>query len=139
MNKVILIGTTSAAPELRYTQGGQAVLNLRVETREEWTDKSGVKKESKTWHHVVVWGKRGEELSVLPEGTHVVIEGKLQTSSYEKNGEKRYKTDINAQSVDTPFFHSSTPQTPPAGNQIPFGAPPQDAFGTAGIEPMDIY
>jgi single-strand DNA-binding protein len=133
MNKVILIGIVSAAPELRYTQGGQAVLNLRVETRKEWIDrKSSEKKESKTWHSVTVWGKRGEELAAyLAEGTHVIVEGELQNSSYEKNGEKRYKTEINASSVEAPFVQAPQVAQVQPGNPIPFGAPTNPFVGTS--------
>src|SRR4029077_2161790 len=60
VNKVILIGNLGANPELRYTQGQQAVANLRLATTEKWTDKNGQKQEATEWHRVVVWGKQAE-------------------------------------------------------------------------------
>ncbi len=64
VNKVILIGNLGANPELRYTQGGQAVANFRIATNEKWNDKNGQTQERTEWHRVVVWGKLAElELS----------------------------------------------------------------------------
>src|SRR5947207_883417 len=60
VNKVILVGNLGANPEMRFTQGGQAVANLRIATSERWTDKSGQKQETTEWHRVVVFGKQAE-------------------------------------------------------------------------------
>jgi single-strand DNA-binding protein len=102
MNKVILVGNLGADPELRFTQGDQAVLNVRMATTETWVDRDGAKKERTDWHNVTIWGKRGEALAkILVKGSKLLIEGRIQTSSYEdKNGEKRYKTEINATNVE---------------------------------------
>jgi single-strand DNA-binding protein len=101
MNKVLIVGNLGADPELRFTQGGQAVLNLRVATTESYLDKSGARQERTDWHSVVVWGKRGEALSkTLGKGSGVFVEGALRTSSYDgKDGQKRYKTEIIAADV----------------------------------------
>lgn len=101
LNKVMLLGNIGADPELRFTQGGQAVLNLRVATSESYLDKDRNRKERTDWHSVVVWGKRGEALSkFLKKGSSVFIEGSLRTSSYDdRDGNKRYKTEIVAGNV----------------------------------------
>ena len=100
INKVFIAGNICAAPELRTTQGGTAVLNLRIATNESFAGKDGTKQERTEFHSVVVWGAFGEALSkFLTVGQAVTVEGSLRTSSYEKNGEKRYKTSIVAQSV----------------------------------------
>lgn len=100
LNKVMLLGNLGADPELRFTQGGQAVLNLRLATTESYLDKDRVRKERTDWHSVTVWGKRGEALSkILGKGSNLFIEGRIQTSSYEKDGQKRYKTEIVANNV----------------------------------------
>lgn len=101
MNRVILFGNLGADPELRYTNGGQAVLNLRLATTESYLDKDRVRKERTDWHSVTVWGKRGEALSkILSKGSSLLVEGSLRTSSYDdKEGVKRYKTEVSATNV----------------------------------------
>jgi single-strand DNA-binding protein len=101
LNRVMLLGNLGADPELRFTQGGQAVLNLRLATTESYLDKDKVRRERTDWHNVVVWGKRGEALGkILSKGSTIFIEGSLRTSSYDdKEGNKRYKTEINANNV----------------------------------------
>jgi single-strand DNA-binding protein len=101
LNRVMLLGNLGADPELRFTQGGQAVLNMRLATTESYLDKDRVRKERTDWHNVVVWGKRGEGLAkVLTKGSTIFIEGSLRTSSYDdRDGNKRYKTEVIAQNV----------------------------------------
>jgi single-strand DNA-binding protein len=101
LNRVMLLGNLGADPELRFTQGGQAVLNMRLATTESYLDKDKVRRERTDWHSVVVWGKRGEALAkILTKGSSVFIEGSLRTSSYDnKEGQKVYKTEINANNI----------------------------------------
>lgn len=101
LNRVMLLGNLGADPELRFTQGGQAVLSLRLATTESYLDKDKVRRERTDWHTVVVWGKRGEALSkILGKGSSLFIEGSLRTSSYDdRDGNKRYKTEIIANNV----------------------------------------
>ncbi len=100
LNKVMLLGNLGADPELKMTQGGQAVLKLRLATTETYLDKNQTRQERTEWHSVTLWGKRGEALAkFLTKGDRIFVEGALRTSSYEKNGEKRYSTEINATNV----------------------------------------
>ena len=101
LNRVMLLGNLGADPELRFTQGGQAVLNLRIATTETYLDKDKVRKERTDWHNVVVWGKRGEALAkILGKGSSIFVEGSLRTSSYDdRDGNKRYKTEVVASNV----------------------------------------
>jgi single-strand DNA-binding protein len=101
LNRVMLLGNLGADPELRYTQGGSAVLNMRIATTETYLDKDRVRRERTDWHNVVVWGKRGEALrKILTKGSSVFIEGSLRTSSYDdRDGNKRYKTEIHANNL----------------------------------------
>src|SRR3954470_24218704 len=101
LNRVMLLGNLGADPELRFTQGGQAVLNMRLATTESYLDKDKVRKERTDWHNVVVWGKRGEALAkILAKGSSVFIEGSLRTSSYDdREGNKRYKTEVIANNI----------------------------------------
>ena len=100
LNRVLLLGNLGADPELRVTAGGQAVLKLRLATNESYVDKNNVRQERTEWHRVTVWGRRAEALGkFLQKGDSLFVEGRLQTSSYEKNGEKRYSTDIVASNI----------------------------------------
>src|SRR5437868_6544315 len=100
LNKVMLLGNLGADPELKMTQGGQAVLKLRLATTETYLDKNQTRQERTEWHSVTMWGKRGEALSkFLQKGDRIFVEGGLRTSSYEKNGEKRYSTEIHATNI----------------------------------------
>jgi len=100
LNKVMLLGNLGADPELKMTQSGQAVLKLRLATTETYLDKNQTRQERTEWHSVTMWGKRGEALAkFLTKGERIFVEGSLRTSSYEKNGEKRYSTEINATNI----------------------------------------
>lgn len=100
VNKVILIGRLGADPEVRYTSNGGAVANFRLATNETWVDKSGQKQERTEWHKVVVWGKLGELCGqYLTKGRQAYVEGRLQTKEWEKDGTKRYTTEVVAQNI----------------------------------------
>lgn len=100
MNKVFLYGRLGQDPELRYTQSGNAVCNLSVATSKSWVDKSGQKQSATEWHRVVVWGKTGDNCAkYLAKGREVIIEGELQTRSWDDNGTKKYTTEIVASTV----------------------------------------
>lgn len=100
LNKVMLLGNLGADPELRVLPGGQAVLKLRLATNESYLDKNQVRQERTEWHRVTVWGRRAEALAkILNKGDSMFVEGRISTSSYEKNGEKRYSTEVVATNV----------------------------------------
>ena len=102
LNRVMLLGNLGADPDLRFGQGADnAVLRLRLATTESYFDKrSNERKERTDWHNVVVFGKRGEALQkILQKGSTIFVEGRLQTGSYEKEGQKHYRTDIIATNV----------------------------------------
>jgi single-strand DNA-binding protein len=134
MNKVILLGNLGADPELRYTANGQPVLHLRIATNESWLDKNRESQERTEWHTVVIWGPRGEALSkILTKGSSVLVEGGLRTSSYDKDGIKRYKTEIVARDV---FLTGRRPTTssPATGDDdvLRMTPPPSHANGKSG-------
>ncbi len=100
LNRVMLLGNLGADPELKVTPGGQAVLKLRLATTETYLDRNNVRQERTEWHRITLWGKRGEALGkFLAKGDRIFVEGRLQTSSYEKNGEKRYSTEVVATNI----------------------------------------
>lgn len=100
LNKAMCIGNLCEDPNLRHTAGGEPVLNMRIAINETFIDRSGEKREKVEYVSIVVWGKRGEGLAkFLRKGMKIFVEGKIQTSSYEKDGIKRYKTEVNAHNV----------------------------------------
>ena len=100
INKAILIGNLGSDPELRQTQGGKDVCNFRMATSEKWTDQGGESQERTEWHRVVVWGKLATVCAqYLAKGRRVYVEGKIQTRTYDKEGQTHYATEINASTV----------------------------------------
>jgi single-strand DNA-binding protein len=101
LNKVMLLGNLGADPELRFTQGATAVLNLRLACSESYLDRNREKQERTEWVNVVIWGKRAEALSkFLRKGSRIFVEGGLRTSSYEdRDGNERRKTEVNATNI----------------------------------------
>ncbi len=101
MNIVIFGGHLGADPETRYTQGGQAVMTMRIAASEKWKGKDGQQQERTEWISAVLWGARAEALGkILSKGDALVVQGRLQTRSWEdKDGNKRYTTEINVSDV----------------------------------------
>lgn len=100
VNRVTVVGNLGGDPEVRFTPGGQAVCNFSVATSESWKDKDGSKKERTEWHRIVVWGKLAELCGEhLKKGRQCYVEGKLQTRDFEKDGVKKYVTEIVAREV----------------------------------------
>lgn len=134
LNRVMLLGNLGADPELRVTQGGQAILKLRIATSESYLDKSNTRQERTEWHSVTMWGKRGEALSkFLTKGDRIFVEGKLSTSSYEKDGEKRYRTEVVATNIILNGRGEEKPReredAPPPRRAARGAPPPRDDFG----------
>lgn len=97
LNKVQLIGNLGKDPELKYTPSGVAVATFSIATSESWKDQDGNQQEKTEWHNIVAWRKLAEICGeYLKKGKKVYIEGKMQTRNYEKDGIKRYVTEIVA-------------------------------------------
>lgn len=96
INKVILVGLVGQDPETRYLPNGGAVTNLSLATSEHWTDKqTGAAVEKTEWHRVVFFGKIAEIAGeYLRKGSQCYVEGKLTTREWEKDGIKRYTTEV---------------------------------------------
>jgi single-strand DNA-binding protein len=98
VNKVILIGNLGADPEIRRTQDGRPIANLRIATSETWRDKAtGERREKTEWHRVVIFSEglcRVAE-QYLKKGSKVYIEGALQTRKWQdQQGQDRYSTEV---------------------------------------------
>lgn len=135
VNKVILVATLGADPETRFLPSGGAVTNARMATSESWKDKqTGERQEKTEWHSVVFFNRLAEIAGeYLKKGSKVYIEGSLRTREWEKDGVKRYSTEIVAselqmldskpagepqqrpqQSGQTPGQRARQPAPPPA-------------------------
>lgn len=144
VNKVILVGTCGQDPEVRHLQNGNAVTNLSLATSEQWTDKqTGQKVEKTEWHRVVLFGKVAEIAGeYLRKGSQVYIEGKLQNREWEKDGIKRYSTEIVVDMQGTMQLLGGRPDGNQGskkddrtdGNQnVPRQKPPQNQQETSGF------
>ena len=103
LNKVCLIGNLGADPEERNTNNGNKVVNFTTATNETWKDKStGEKREKVEWHRIVIWneGIGGIAMRYLHKGSKIYLEGQLQTRSWEKDGVKRYTTEVVLQNFN---------------------------------------
>jgi single-strand DNA-binding protein len=105
VNKVILIGNLGKDPEIRRTQDGRPIANLRVATTESWRDKtSGERREKTEWHSVVIFNEglcRVAE-QYLKKGAKVYIEGQLQTRKWQgQDGQDRYTTEVVLQGFNS--------------------------------------
>ena len=98
VNKVILIGNLGADPEIRHTQDGRPIANLRVATSDSWRDKSsGERRERTEWHRVVIFNENLAKIAeqYLKKGAKVYLEGQLQTRKWEdQSGQERYTTEV---------------------------------------------
>ena len=98
VNKVILIGNLGRDPEVRRMGSGDAVVNLRIATSENWRDRqSGERKERTEWHSVVIFNENLAKVAeqYLKKGSKVYIEGQLQTRKWtDQSGQERYTTEV---------------------------------------------
>ena len=100
-NQAIIMGNLTRDPELRNTPSGQAVASFAVATNRVWQDGTGERKEAVEYHEIVAWGKLGELASqYLAKGRKVMVVGRLQTQSWEKDGVKRQRTEIVASDIN---------------------------------------
>lgn len=105
VNKVILIGNLGADPEIRRTQDGRPIANLRIATSDSWRDKNtGERRERTEWHRVVVFNEGLCKVieQYVKKGSKVYIEGALQTRKWtDQNGQERYSTEVVLQGFNS--------------------------------------
>ena len=131
-NKVIALGNLGRDPELKDV-GSSQVCEFSIAVNESYKDRDGNRKESVEWIKVVAWGKLAELCGkYLSKGRQAFIEGKLRTRTYEKDGEKRYATEIVA--ADVQFLSSGQQTSQPQGGG---GPPPAPNFEPSQDGPDD--
>ena len=110
VNKVILVGNLGADPEIRRTQDGRPIANLRIATSESWRDKNtGERKEKTEWHRVVIFNEGLCKIAeqYLKKGSKVYLEGALQTRKWQdKDGQDKYSTEVVLQGFNSRAHHA---------------------------------
>jgi len=135
VNKVILVGNLGADPEIRRTQDGRPVANLRVATSESWKDKTtGERREKTEWHRVVIFNENLCRIAeqYLKKGSKVYLEGSLQTRKWQdQSGQDRYSTEVVLQGFRGELTLLDRAGGAGAGNDV--GAPESGGeFGSPG-------
>jgi single-strand DNA-binding protein len=138
VNKVILIGNLGADPEIRRTQDGRPVANLRLATSESWKDKTtGERKEKTEWHRVVIFNENLCRIAeqYLKKGSKVFIEGALQTRKWQdQSGQDRYSTEVVLQGFrgELTLLDRAGSAGSGGGGGGDFGADEGSDFGSSG-------
>jgi len=105
VNKVILVGNLGADPEIKRTQDGRPIANLRIATSESWRDRaSGERKEKTEWHRVVIFSEGLCKIAeqYLKKGSKIYLEGQLQTRKWtDQSGAERYSTEVVLQNFNS--------------------------------------
>jgi single-strand DNA-binding protein len=140
LNKAFVFGNLTRDPELRSLPSGIQVASFSVATNRVWKDKDGAKQENAEFHNIVVFGRQAEtSAQYLKKGSSVLIEGRMQTRSWESEGQKKYRTEIVADRVQfgprasgagAPQVSNEGSQAEPKGDSIEY--PEED------INPDDI-
>ena len=131
VNKVILVGNLGNDPETKYTQGGMAVTKVSLATTSVRKDKEGNTQERTEWHRVTFFGKLGEIAGeYLRKGSQVYVEGSIRYSETEKDGVKRYFTDIIVDEMQMLGGRSEGGAS--GGEQRPARAPRESSGGGGG-------
>ena len=139
VNKVILIGNVGADPEIRRTQDGRPIANLRIATSETWRDRnSGERKEKTEWHTVVVFNEGLCKVveQYVKKGAKLYIEGALQTRKWQgQDGQDRYTTEVVLQNFNSTLVLLDRPGSGPgmgAGGMQEDDYPSYTAGGDSG-------
>lgn len=100
LNKALLYGNLTRDPELRALPSGMNVVNFSIATNRTFKDRDGKKQEQTDFHNVVVFGRQADTVNqYLKKGSSVFVEGRMQTRSWEKEGQKMYRTEVVADRV----------------------------------------
>ncbi|MBK1732899.1 single-stranded DNA-binding protein [Thiococcus pfennigii] len=146
LNRVELIGHLGTDPELRYTQGGDAVATLSIATNEAWTDKqTGEQQEQTEWHRVVLWRRLAEIANEYArKGSRIYVAGPLKTRKWQdQQGQDRYTTEVQGRDLlllDPPAGRGDRTAPAPAGGASAPSRPrrPQYGPGVPAQAPADF-
>ena len=114
MNKVIMIGHMACDPETRYTSGGKSVCTFRIAVNRRFVNAQGVREAD--FFPVVAWQSTGELVQkYLKKGDRMAVHGYLQSRSYDKDGQRRYITEIIADEVEFLNYRTGAADAPEQG------------------------
>ncbi len=100
LNKAMVFGNLTRDPEMKALPSGMSVCSFSLATNRVYNDRDGKRQESTDYHNIVVFGKQAETVSkYLTKGSSAYVEGRLQTRSWDKDGQKQYRTEIVADRV----------------------------------------
>lgn len=120
LNVAIIAGNLTRDPELKVLPSGQSVCNFSLATNRVYTDKDGNRKEEVEYHNVVLFGKQAENTAkYLTKGSQALVEGRIQTRSWEADGQKHYRTEI-------------------IGDRIQFGSKSSSETDSEEVKPSDV-
>jgi single-strand DNA-binding protein len=123
LNKVFIIGNLTRDPELKALPSGIKVCSFGIATNRNFKDKDGNRKDATEFHNIVVFGRVAElSAQYLKKGSQAYIEGRLQTRSWEQNGEKKYRTEIVAETVQFGNRPGAGGSSAGAGSSAPVSA-----------------
>jgi single-strand DNA-binding protein len=132
VNKVILVGNLGADPEVRRTQDGRPIVNLRVATSDTWRDKAtGERRERTEWHRVVIFSEGLAKVAeqYLKKGSKVYLEGALQTRKWQdQSGQDRYSTEVVLQGFNSQLTMLDRAGGGERSEPVDFGSPGPTAF-----------
>ncbi len=139
-NQAIIMGNLTRDPEMRNTPSGQNVASFAVATNRQWQDPSGERKEAVEYHEIVAWGKLAELASqYLSKGRKVLVVGRLQTQSWEKDGVKRQRTEIVANDISFLDGRGDALAGAPSAPSAPAASKPADTVvQDLGDEPINL-
>lgn len=135
VNKVILVGNLGADPEIRRTQDGRPIANLRVATSESWRDRnSGERRERTEWHRVVIFNEGLCKIAeqYLRKGSKIYLEGQLQTRKWQdQSGQDKYSTEVVLQGFNSSLTMLDGRSDSQASSGGGFGDSPQESGQSA--------
>ncbi len=136
LNKAFLYGNLTRDPEIRALPSGQQVASFSLATNRTYKNKEGAKQEQVEYHNIVAFGKQADVIAqYLKKGRPVFIEGRIQTRSWEKDGEKKYRTEVVVENFQ---FGPSAPGGPRGDSGESGSYQPKAKATPAGDKSEDI-
>ncbi|MAZ56217.1 single-stranded DNA-binding protein [bacterium] len=115
INKAMVYGNLTRDPEMKSLPSGTQVCSFSLATNRVYNDRDGNRQEQADYHNIVVFGKQAENSAkYLNKGSSAYVEGRMQTRSWEKDGQKHYRTEVVADRVQ--FGPKSSGGGAPANN-----------------------
>lgn len=130
LNKALVYGNLTRDPELRSLPSGIQVASFSIATNRVWKDKNGAKQESVDYHNIVVFGRQAELVTqYLRKGSSALVEGRMQTRSWDAEGGKKYRTEIVADRIQFgPRKDGASTPSPTKAPQDTGDVPPPDTI-----------